>query len=97
MDRPDIKTLKDLPAAAKPATYLVILDYSCLLSARPRRPSASPLAGPSGSRRGNWSTSYDDSAKGRMLEEFVSLGAATGWKLKTAKPGVPSAFVFVPV
>ena len=33
----------------------------------------------------------------RMLEEFVSLGAATGWKLKTAKPGVPSAFVFVPV
>ena len=34
--------------------------------------------------------------KERTLEEFVSLGSATGWKLETVKPAMPSAFVFVP-
>ena len=37
------------------------------------------------------------SGKERTLEEFVSLGSATGWKLETVKPAMPSAFVFVPV
>ncbi len=35
--------------------------------------------------------------KERTLEEFVSLGVSTGWKQVTVKPGMPSAFVFVPV
>jgi hypothetical protein len=35
------------------------------------------------------------SGKERTLEEFVFLGAATGWKLETAKPGLPSvSFMF---
>ena len=34
--------------------------------------------------------------KERTLEEFESLGAASGWKLETVKPGVLTAFVFVP-
>ncbi len=31
------------------------------------------------------------------FEEFMSLGASTGWKLEKVKPGMPSVFVFVPV
>jgi hypothetical protein len=34
--------------------------------------------------------------KERTLEEFVSLGAAAGWKLETVKPSMLSAFVFIP-
>ena len=34
--------------------------------------------------------------KERTLEEFVSLGSATGWKLETVKQAKLSAFVFVP-
>ena len=34
--------------------------------------------------------------KERTLEEFESLGAATGWKLETVKPNTMSAFVYLP-
>ncbi|KAH8998235.1 S-adenosyl-L-methionine-dependent methyltransferase [Lactarius hatsudake] len=106
LDGPNIKILKHLRAAATPATRLVIFDalmpHVCAVPGGPP-PPPSPLLGNLGAGMGAFLTMLDlqmltiVGGKERTLKEFVSLGAATGWKLETVKPGMPSAFVFVPV
>ncbi|KAH8981148.1 S-adenosyl-L-methionine-dependent methyltransferase [Lactarius akahatsu] len=106
LDGPNIKILKHLRAAATPATRLVIFDalmpHVCAVPGGPP-PPPSPLLGNLGAGMGAFLTMLDlqmltvTGGKERTLKEFVSLGAAAGWKLETVKPGMPSAFVFVPV
>jgi hypothetical protein len=104
-DASNIKILKNLRAAAKPTTRLVIFDslmpHVCAVPGGPP-PPPSPLLGNVGAG-GEFLTMLDlqmftiAGGKERTLEEFVSLGAATGWKLEAVKPNMPCAFVFVPL
>ncbi|KAI9451307.1 S-adenosyl-L-methionine-dependent methyltransferase [Lactarius psammicola] len=104
-DGPNTKILKNLRAVAKPTTRLVIFDalmpHVCHVPGGPP-PPPSPLLGNLGAGAGAFLTMLDLEmlttlgGKERTLEGFVSLGAATGWKLESMKPGMPSAFVFVP-
>ncbi|KAI0261389.1 S-adenosyl-L-methionine-dependent methyltransferase [Gloeopeniophorella convolvens] len=104
-DGPNITILKNLRAVAGPATRLVVFDgvmpHVCAVPGGPPPPPA-PLLGNLGAGLGAFITMLDLqmltilNGQERTFEEFVALGAATGWKLEGAKPGPLTAFVFAP-
>ncbi|KAI0267868.1 S-adenosyl-L-methionine-dependent methyltransferase [Gloeopeniophorella convolvens] len=104
-DEPNTTILKNLRAAAAPTTRLVVFDgvmpHVCYVPGGPPAPPA-PLLGNLGAGLGAFVTMLDLqmltilNGQERTFEQFIALGAATGWKLEGAKPGPLTAFVFSP-
>ncbi|KAI0260406.1 S-adenosyl-L-methionine-dependent methyltransferase [Gloeopeniophorella convolvens] len=105
-DEPSTTILKNLRAAAASTTRLVIFDsvmpHVCSVPGGPPAPPA-PLLGNLGAGLGAFITMLDmqmltlSNGKERTFEEFVALGAASGWKLEGVKPGQVTAIVFAPM
>ncbi|KAI0064466.1 S-adenosyl-L-methionine-dependent methyltransferase [Artomyces pyxidatus] len=99
-----IAILKHLRAAAGPSSKLIIFDmlmpYACPDPAGGPPPPPAPLLANLGIAIGGFITAVDlqmlnfFNGQERTLKQFITLGAATGWKFEAVNPGPLAALVF---
>ncbi|KAI0068103.1 S-adenosyl-L-methionine-dependent methyltransferase [Artomyces pyxidatus] len=104
-DSANVKILKNIRAVAAPSTKLIIFDsimpHACPEPGGPPPPPF-PLLANLGLPIGGFLTMMDMqmlniiNGQERTLNQFVELGAVTGWKLDGVKPGILAALVFSP-
>ncbi|KAI0292082.1 S-adenosyl-L-methionine-dependent methyltransferase [Multifurca ochricompacta] len=104
-DNHSIAILKNLRAAAGPATRLVLFEgvmpHVCLTHGG-RPPPPPPLLGNLGAGMGALVTMLDLqmltilNGQERTIEQFRVLGNVTGWNLEAVNPGMLTSLVFTP-